>query len=136
MKITIDIFDKMVSILKSMSCSMSNSSFHFDTCFCCLLVPLKVTPHDAWVPCLIIGLTINTIEQKGQGWSWLIYALRNFYYMIMLRVFRNNQNYSWKFYKFHRKTPVGVSFSFKLLKLYKDTCSAWISRTFAKTFSS
>ena len=32
------------------------------TCFCCLLVPLKVTPHHGRVSCLIIGLTINAIE--------------------------------------------------------------------------
>ena len=29
------------------------------TRFCCLLVPLKVMPHHAWVSCLIIELTIN-----------------------------------------------------------------------------
>ena len=32
------------------------------TCFCCLLVPLKVTPHHVWVSCIIIELTINAKE--------------------------------------------------------------------------
>ena len=31
-------------------------------CFCCLLVPFKVTPHHARVSCLIIELKINAIE--------------------------------------------------------------------------
>ena len=42
---------------------------------------------------------------KGQHWRWLIYAhitLCN----NMLHVFRSNHHCSWKFQKFHRKTPV------------------------------
>ena len=42
-------------------CSMSNTSFHFSTRFCRLLIPLKVMPYHAWVSCLI-RLTINAIE--------------------------------------------------------------------------
>ena len=33
-----------------------------------------------------------------------------FYCIIMLRVFRSNHHCSWKFHKFHRKTPVMQSF--------------------------
>ena len=40
--------------------SMNNTYFISGTCFCCLLVPFKVTRH-ARVSCLIIGLTINAI---------------------------------------------------------------------------
>ena len=44
---------------------------------------------------------------KGRRWRWLIYALCNSLLCNdMLRVFRINYHCSWKFNKFHRKTPV------------------------------
>ena len=61
----------------------------------------------------------------------------DFYYIVICCVFRSNHHCSWKFQKFHRKTPVLKSLSFlKIMKLYKDICFAWISCTFVKTFSS
>ena len=75
---------------------------------------------------------------KGRHWRWLIYCLRNFLlHDNMLRVSRSNHPFSWKFHKFYRKKPVLESLFFlKIMKLYKDICSAWISHTFAQTFSS
>ena len=116
---------------------MSNMSFCFRHCFCCPLVPLKVMQH-VQVSYLIIGLTINaisvTITVKGWHWRWLIYALHNFLlHNNMLRVFRSNHHCSWKFRKFHRKTPVLESLFFlKMMKLYKDICSAWINQKVEK----
>ena len=53
----------------------------------------------------------------------------------ILRVFRSNHHCSWKFHKFHRETTVLESLFFlKMMKLYKDICSAWISRTSAESF--
>ena len=50
-----------------------------------------------------------------------------FHYVLMLRLFRSNHYCSWKYPKFHRKTPVLESlFSLEMMKLYKDICSAWI----------
>ena len=37
-------------------------TFVSGTCFCCLLIPLKVTPHHVWVSCLITWFTTNAIE--------------------------------------------------------------------------
>ena len=60
-----------------------------------------------------------------------------FYYIIMLCVFRSNHHCPSKFHKFHQTTHVLESLFFlKIMKLYKDICSAWKSCTFAKTFSS
>ena len=51
----------------------------------------------------------------------------------MLHVFRSNNHCSWKFHKFHRKTPVLESLFFvKMTKLYKDISSASIIHTSAK----
>ena len=83
------------------------------TRFCCLLVPLNITPHHARVSCLIIGLTINATV-KWRRWRWLIYAPGNFLVCRnMLRVFRSNHHCSLKFHKFHRKT-LGVDSLFSL----------------------
>ena len=118
--------------------SMNNMSFCFRHCFCCPLVSLKVMQHYVQVSYLIIGLTINaisvTITVKGWHWRWLIYALHNFLlHNNMLRVFRSNHHCSWKF---HGKTPVLESLFFlKMMKLYKDICSAWINHTFVEFFS-
>ena len=49
---------------------------------------------------------------KGRHWRWLIYALRNFLLHNMLRVFRSNNHCSWKFHRFHRKTPLLESLFF------------------------
>ena len=54
----------------------------------------------------------------------------------MLHVFRSNHHCFWKFHKFHLKTPELESlFLIKMMELYKDICSAWISRTSAQIFS-
>ena len=53
----------------------------------------------------------------------------------MLHVFRSNCHCSWKFHKFHTKKPVMQSFFLKMMKLYKDICSAWINCTSAEFFS-
>ena len=84
------------------------------------------------------ALTINSKEEKGRQWRWLIYALRNFLlHDNMLRVFRSNQHFSWKFLKFYEKnTSVGVSFFHMIIKLYKDISSASISHTFVENFAS
>ena len=75
---------------------------------------------------------------KGWHWRWLIFALRNFLLCsTMFRVFRSNHHCSWKFHKFHRKTPVLESLFFlKMMKLYKGICSAWMRHTSAKIFFS
>ena len=80
----------------------------------------------------------NRVKRKALKIYALIYALHNFLlYINTLPVFRSNHQGSWKFHKFHRKTPMLESlFFFKIMKLYKDICSAWIRHTFAKTFSS
>ena len=54
----------------------------------------------------------------------------------MLRVFRSNHHCPSKFHKFHWTTHVLESLFFlKIMKLYKDICSAWKSCNFAETFS-
>ena len=70
---------------------------------------------------------------KEQHWRWLIYALRNFLLRNnMLRVFRSKHPCSWKFNEFHMEAPVlECLFFLKMMKLYKDIYSAWISRTSA-----
>ena len=51
----------------------------------------------------------------------------------MSRVFKSSHHCSQKFHKFHRKTPVLESLFFlKIMKLYKDICSAWIGRILLK----
>ena len=74
---------------------------------------------------------------KGQHWKWLAYTLCNFLLRNnMLRVFRSNHHCSWELHEFHRKTPVLESLFFlKIVKLYKDICSAWISRSSVDIFS-
>ena len=68
---------------------------------------------------------------KGWHWRWLIYSLRNICYM-----FSEATTSFWKFHKFHLKTPELESlFLIKMMELYKDICSAWISRTSAQIFS-
>ena len=65
---------------------------------------------------------------------WQIYALCNFL-LYTLPVFRSNHNCSWKFHKFHRKTPVlGSLFFLTMIKLYNNICSAWISCITANFF--
>ena len=68
---------------------------------------------------------------------WLIYALHTFLCNNMLHVFRSNHHCSWKFHKFYRKTAVLESlfkkvadhcFSLKMMKLYKDICSALLPK--------
>ena len=52
---------------------------------------------------------------KGWWWIWLIYVLCNFLlHNNMLHVFKSNHHCSWKFHKFHRKTPVLESLFEKL----------------------
>ena len=66
---------------------------------------------------------------------WQIYALCNFL-LYILRVFRSNHNCSWKFHKFHWKTPVLESLFFlTMIKLYNNISSAWISCITANFFS-
>ena len=69
----------------------------------------------------------NKSKRTALKIALLIYALLNFYCVIMLRIFRSNHHCSWKFHKFDRKTPVLEScFFLEMMKLYKDICSAWI----------
>ena len=79
---------------------------------------------------------LNGVEERR--WRWLIFALHIFLlHDNMLGAFRSNHHCPWKFHKFHRKTPVLESLLFlKIMKLRKNICSAWISRTFAEIFSS
>ena len=78
--------------------------FISDTCFCYLLISVKVS-------CLINAITVTV---KGRHWRWLIYTLHNFLlHHNMLRVFRSNHHCSWKFHKFQMKTTVLESFSLK-----------------------
>ena len=80
-----------------------------------------------------VNNTCNRV--KGRPWRWLIYTLHYLSLRNMLDVFRSNHHCSWKSHKFHRKTTcVGVSFFLKMMKLYKDICSALISRTSADFF--
>ena len=46
--------------------------------FCCLLVPLKVTPHHAWVSMSHYWVNNKCYRVKGWRWRWLTYALSNF----------------------------------------------------------
>ena len=67
---------------------------------------------------------------KRWHWRWLIYSPRN-----MLHVFRSNHHCFWKFHKFHLKTPELESlFLIKMMELYKEICSAWISLFLHKFF--
>ena len=53
----------------------------------------------------------------------------------MFCVFRSNHHCSWKFHKFHWKTPALESLFFlRITKLSIDICSAWLSHTFAEIF--
>ena len=115
---------------------MSNTSFHFRHTF---LLPARFNQsHATSCSSLMSHLQVNNKcnRVKGRHWRWLIYALRNFLlHNNMLLVFRSNHHCSWKFHKFHRKTPVLESLFFlKMMKLYKDICSAWISCTSADIF--
>ena len=65
---------------------------------------------------------------------WQIYALCNFL-LYILCVFRSNHSCSWKFHKFHWKTPVLESLFFlTMIKLYNNISSAWISCITANFF--
>ena len=95
----------------------------------------KCTWHDnniqSWVSCFINAITV-TITVIVQDWRWLIYALCNFLLCNnMLHVFRSNHHYSWKLHKFHQKTTM-LEFCFlKMMKLYKDICSAYCHNFFS-----
>ena len=58
-------FDKIVPALINI---IQHEQYFFvsGTCFCYLLVPLKILPHHAWVSNLIFRLTINAIDATPQ----------------------------------------------------------------------
>ena len=113
---------------------MSNTSFHFRHTF---LLPTRSSQSNVTsCLCLMSHHRVNNKcnRIKGRRWRWLFYALRNFLLRNnMFRVFKSNRHCSWKFRKFHRKTPVLESLFFlKMMKLYKDICSAWINQKVEK----
>ena len=86
---------------------MSNTSFHFRHTF---LLPTRSSQSNVTsCLCLMSHHRVNNKcnRIKGRRWRWLFYALRNFLLRNnMFRVFKSNRHCSWKFRKFHRKTPV------------------------------
>ena len=104
-------FDKMVSII--INIIQHEQYFQAHVSAVCLF--LWKSHH---IMCSLIShyLVKNKCNRvKGRHWRWLIYVLCNFLlHSNMLRVFRSNHNCSWKFHRFHRKTPVSESlFSLK-----------------------
>ena len=110
---------------------MSNTSFHFKHMF--LLSAFSFQSHATSCSSIMSHYRFNNKRNrvKGQCWRWLIYTLHSFLLHNMLCSFRSNQHCSWKFHKFHRKTPVleslferivGYCFFFKMMKLSRLFC--------------
>ena len=123
-KLFLIFFDKMVSIL----IIQHEQYFFLWAIFHAKLCSSLMSHHQVNNKCSRV---------KGQHSRWLIYALHNFILCNMLHVFRSNHHCSWKFPKFHRKTPMlGSLFFLSIMKLHKGIFSAWISHTSAELFFS
>ena len=98
-------FDKMISILINI---IQHGQYFFSFQAQVLLSYCSYQSHAT------LGLSLmfhhwvkNKCNRvKGRCWIWLIYAICIFLLCNnMLHIFRSNHR-SWKFHKFHRKTPV------------------------------
>ena len=93
------------------------------------LILFFFTPHHAWVPSLIIGLTIKAMAVTAvTGWCWrlLIYALCNILLCNNVMSFQK-QPPSLKVSQIPQEnTCVECLFFLEMMKLYKDICSASI----------
>ena len=111
---------------------LSNTSFWFRHKF--LLSAHSSQSHTTSCSSLMSHHRVNNKCNRGQHWRWLIYALalRNF----LLHNVTCFQKQPLLFLKVSQipqeNTCVGVSFSFKMTKLYKDISSAWIICTSAE----
>ena len=113
---------------------MSNTSFRFDT----FLLSARSSQSLA-TSCsgLMSHHRVNNKcnRVKGQRWRWLIYALRRFLLHNNVMCFQKQPPLFLKVSQIPQEnTCVWVSFFFKIMKLYKDICSARINRTSAETF--
>ena len=61
---------------------------------------------------------------KGQHWRWLIYALHNFYYVMCFVFWEASVTVLDSFTKSTEKHLLESLFFLKIIKLYKDICSA------------
>ena len=108
-------FDKMVSILINI---IQHEQYFFSFQAHVLLSSHSSQSHATLCSSLMSNHQVNNKcnRVKGRHWRWLIYTLRNFYSIITSHIFGSNHHSSWKFHKFHRKTPVLESlFSLKWL---------------------
>ena len=115
-------FDKMVSILM-------NIIQHEQYFFSFLLSAHSSQSHTTSCLGLMSHHRVNNKCNRvnGWGWRWLIYALRNILLCNnMLRVFRSNHHFVRVWQISQKNTCVGVFFSLKMMKLYKDICFAGI----------
>ena len=109
---------------------MSNISFHFRHKFHhAALSPSIMSHHQVNNKCNRVK---RTLLKMAKFMSCVI-----FYYFITCYVFSEATTTVLESFKFHKKTPVLESlFLLKMMKLYKDICSACISRTSAEIFFS
>ena len=114
---------------------LSNTSFCFEPKF--LLSAHSSQSHTTSCSSLMSHHWVNNKcnRVKGQHWRWLIYALalRNFLLHNNVTCFQKQPLLFLKVSQIPQEnTCVGVSFFFKMTKLYKDISSAWIIRTSAE----
>ena len=115
-------FDKMVSILM-------NIIQHEQYFFSFLLSAHSSQSHTTSCLGLMSHHRVNNKCNRvnGWGWRWLIYALCHILLCNnMLCVFRSNHHFVRVWQISQKKTCVGVFFSLKMMKFYKDICFAGI----------
>ena len=115
--------------------SISNTTLHFRHSFLLSASSSQnqVTSYSSLLSHHQVNNKCNRV--KGQHWRLLIYILHNFLlYNNIWCVFRSNHQFLKVSQIPKENICVGVYFFFKMMKLYKDICSALISHTSAKFF--
>ena len=105
-KLLLIFFDKMVSILINV---IQHEQYLFSFRLTFLLSACSSQSHATSCLSLMFHNRVNNKRNrvKERRWRWLIYVPHNFLRRNnMLRVFRSSQHCSWKFHKFHKKTPL------------------------------
>ena len=112
---------------------MINTSFHFRQTF--LLSARSSQSHTTSCSSLMSHHQVNykCNRVKGQHWRWLIYELSNFLLGNVICFQKQPPNLE-SFTNSTGKHLCWSLFFLKMMKLYKDICSAWISHTSAEFF--
>ena len=114
---------------------MINTSFRFRQTF--LLSARSSQSHTTSCSSLMSHHQVNykCNRVKGQHWRWLIYELSNFLLGNVICFQKQPPNLE-SFTNSTGKHLCWSLFFLKMMKLYKDICSAWISHTSAEFFFS